>query len=81
MSTAYPLADSLRLGEKANGAVATREFRPPLRGEWYLSGAIVAAYRAPNDLTTAYRIARLVNSPNVKGGRCPHCNGTGRNPS
>ena len=41
-------------------AVATGEKRPPRAGEWYLSGAIVEAYRAPNDLTTPYHIARLV---------------------
>ena len=31
-------------------------FRPPLEGEWYLSGAVVAAYRAPKDLATPYWI-------------------------
>lgn len=36
---------------------ATGEFRPPKRGEYYLSGAIIAAYRAPNDLDTSYWIA------------------------
>lgn len=41
-------------------AVRTDEFRPPRAGEWYLSGAIPAAYRAPNDLTTPFRILRLV---------------------
>jgi hypothetical protein len=37
---------------------ATGEYRPPCRGEYYLSGAIVAAYHAPNDLTTSYWIAK-----------------------
>lgn len=27
------------------------DFRPPKRGEFYLSGAIPEAYRAPNDLS------------------------------
>lgn len=36
----------------------TGEFRAPRKGEYYLSGAVLAAYRAPNDLTTAYRVAR-----------------------
>lgn len=36
---------------------ATNEFRPPLKGEYFLSGAYIAAYRAPNDFTTSYRIA------------------------
>lgn len=41
-------------------AIRTGEKRPPKKGEWYLSGAIVEAYRAPKDLTTAYHIAKLV---------------------
>lgn len=31
-------------------------FRAPKKGEWYLSGAIVEAYQAPNDLTMEYQI-------------------------
>lgn len=31
-------------------------FRAPKKGEWYLSGAIVEAYKAPNDLTIEYMI-------------------------
>lgn len=34
--------------------------RCPKRGEWYLSGAIVTAYRAPNDLSSEYYIAEIV---------------------
>lgn len=41
-------------------AEATGERRPPKKGEWYLSGAIVEAWRAPNDLSAAYPLARLV---------------------
>lgn len=41
-------------------AVNTGEKRAPERGEYYLSGAIVCAYRAHSDLRTAYYIARLV---------------------
>lgn len=40
-------------------AVWTGEMRPPRKGEWYLSGATIAAYQAPNDLTTPYHIARV----------------------
>lgn len=36
---------------------ATGEFRCPKKGEWFLSGAKVSAYRAPNDLSTKYWIA------------------------
>ena len=28
--------------------------RCPKKGEWYISGAIPAAYRAPNDLSSEY---------------------------
>lgn len=50
-------------------AVSAREFRKPRKGEWYLSGAIVTAYRAPNDLPSAYHIARLVR---IKWESVPH---------
>lgn len=32
-------------------------FRPPRKGEFFLSGAVVAAYRASHDMTSPYRIA------------------------
>ena len=38
----------------------TGVIRPPRAGEYYISGAIPIAYRAVNDLTTAYHIAGLV---------------------
>lgn len=41
----------------------TGEFRCPRKGERYLSGAIPAAYRAPNDLGTPFHILRLAASP------------------
>lgn len=41
-------------------AQPTGEYRPPRKGEWYLSGAIVEAYRAPNDLASAFHIAQIV---------------------
>jgi hypothetical protein len=31
-------------------------FREPKKGEFYLSGAVVQAWKAPNDLTTSYQI-------------------------
>jgi len=37
----------------------TGEKRAPRKGEWYLSGAVIGAYRAPNDLSTEFHIARL----------------------
>jgi hypothetical protein len=36
------------------------EFREPRAGEWYLSGAIPQAWRAPNALNTKYHILRPI---------------------
>lgn len=52
---------------------ATGEFRQPLKGEWYLSGAIVTAYQALNDLTTAYWLAKPVQMI-----KCRYCDGMGK---
>lgn len=47
-------------------------FRRPRTGEWYLSGAIIEGYRAPNDLPTSYLVveptyhARSVQARYVK---------------
>ena len=41
-------------------ALFTGHVRPPRRGEWYLSGAIIEAYMALTDMTDARPIARLV---------------------
>jgi hypothetical protein len=51
---------------------ATGEFRPPLKGEYYLSGAIVQAYRAPSDLNTPYWIAVETTVSEA----CPTCGRT-----
>ena len=40
-------------------AVATGEFRPPRKGEWFLSGSYIKPFRAESDLPTAYNIAKL----------------------
>jgi hypothetical protein len=47
-------------GYKEVKAVWTGEKRPPKKGEWYLSGAEIGAYLAPNDLAQPYHIAKLV---------------------
>lgn len=60
----FPVAPSyIRRAKGARRAVYMGEKRPPKRGEWYLSGAIVEAYYAPNDLSTPFHIAALVNDP------------------
>lgn len=51
-----PLPDG---GKARIMAVYANEKRPPRAGEWYLSGAIVNAYRAPNDLSSSHHIAKL----------------------
>ena len=56
----YPLGDELFRHPRNTRAVGTGEFRAPKKGEWYLSGALVTAYRAPNDFTSPYMIAKLV---------------------
>ena len=42
---------------------ATGEYRAPKRGEWYLSGAVIDAYQAPNDLSAPYWIAERIPEP------------------
>lgn len=51
------------------------EFRPPRKGEWFLSGAIVGAYLAPNDLSNPYYIA-MPHEVVIK--KCHHCDGSGK---
>jgi len=57
----YPLAEPFP-EKKKHAAIATKEKRPPKKGEWYLSGAMVEAYRAPNDLLIPYHIAKIVRT-------------------
>lgn len=44
-------------------AEATGELRVPNEGEYYLSGAIPEAYRAPRGMQDIRHIARLVPAP------------------
>jgi hypothetical protein len=53
---------SLGIHAKDIAAIRTGEYRKPRKGEWYLSGAIVEAYQAKNDLDTPYQIAKLVKT-------------------
>ena len=39
---------------------STGEYRPPRKGEWYISGAIPEGYKTENDLTVKHQIGRLV---------------------
>ena len=56
----YPLAEKrFKYGHNVM-AQPTVEKRTPRKGEWFLSGAFVEAYQAPNDLTMIYHLARLV---------------------
>jgi hypothetical protein len=58
----YPLGDYVAgiAPQRDLRAVATGEYRPPRAGEWYLSGALVAAYRTLGDLNHPFHIARVV---------------------
>jgi len=79
MQKLFPLGDWLNSEERARfgisepvfylapvRAVYAKEKRCPKKGEWYLSGATVTAYRAPNDLKTVYHIAKLVRVKEIK---------------
>jgi len=41
----------------------TGEYRPPKKGEYYISGAIPEVYQAPNDLGQSHVIARPISNP------------------
>jgi len=56
----FPVAATGGLIRDRVKAVKTGEYRRPKKGEYYLSGAIVEAWRASNDLKTPYWIARLI---------------------
>jgi hypothetical protein len=51
---------------------ATGEKRSPLKGEYYLSGAVVTAYRAPSDMSGDWWIAEAVLVV-----KCSTCCGSG----
>lgn len=42
------------------GVIKTDEYRNVKKNEWYISGAIPTAYRAPNDLGMKFRIGKLI---------------------
>lgn len=66
----YPSEFAFR--ERGKKYRCTGEFRAPKKGEFYLSGAIITAYQAPNDFTSCYWIAKPVEMVT-----CKCCNGTG----
>lgn len=72
----YPLRDRpVELGRRVERRGLTYENvsarwdgnppRCPKKGQWYLSGAVIEAYRAPNDLTTPFHMAELVETERV----------------
>ena len=72
MTTLYPPADPVPTPIRTEDggliqymAKPTGEFRPPKKGEWYLSGAIIEAYRAKADLVDSYVIAEMVKARTV----------------
>jgi hypothetical protein len=56
----YPVAEGPYRRANEFAALITGEFRNPLKGEYYLSGAIPEAWQAPNNLLTRYHICRIV---------------------
>ena len=70
-NTLYPVVDrvpglsDLDRRQLQIRAIWTGEFRCPKKGEWYLSGSPIEAYRAPNDLPTKYHIAKLVKTKTI----------------
>ena len=59
-TTGMSVDEKMRVERQNIFAVPTGEFRCPRKGEWYLSGAIVCAYKAGGNFTSKYHIARLV---------------------
>lgn len=53
----YPVAEEYRYTRYAKKTFTKGEYREPKKGEWFLSGAIAEAYKAPNDLSQKYYIA------------------------
>lgn len=60
----YPIVDFLPdvplMEQRHYRAVYTGQHRCPKKGEYYLSGATIEAYRAPNDISAPYQIAAIV---------------------
>lgn len=70
----YPGWVSSSIGAKSSKTFrATGDFRPPKKGEFYLSGAVIEAYQAPNDLNMSFWIAKQVELIT-----CPCCQGSGK---
>lgn len=55
-----PMASIGCPGDGTVMAVNTGRYACPKKGQWFLSGAKVVAYRAPNDLSVKYWIAQIV---------------------
>lgn len=59
----YPYEGRNMFDNSRKVAVKTDEFRPPRKGEYYLSGAGPIAYLAYHDLSDSFRIMRLIDKP------------------
>ncbi|MHA1285911.1 MAG: hypothetical protein ACTSPB_00780 [Candidatus Thorarchaeota archaeon] len=65
----YPMAQEhfwkYAIRDKGKGyktmGIMTNEFRPPKKGEFYVSGAIPEVYEVPNDLSTSFYIIKLIH--------------------
>ena len=59
--------EGMHADDLSRTAVKTSEFRAPRKGEYFLSGALPIAYLAYNDMSTRYRIMRLVARDSLPG--------------
>ena len=66
MTKFYQLANHFKKRTKDTRAIKTGEFRNPIKGEWYLSGAIGEAYQAPNDLSYPHYIAQIIETKQIR---------------
>lgn len=59
----FPFDTSMLFHSPRRVAVKTGDYRPPKKGEWFLSGAKPMAYNAPNDLSQSYHIMEIIEKP------------------
>ena len=60
MEKLYQAAEGPEHWQKDIRFERTKDFRCPKKGEWYLSGAILEAWKAPSDLSMQFWILKRV---------------------
>jgi hypothetical protein len=64
--TVYPQAGVRGWVKGAQKFRWSGEYREPKKGEWYLSGSVIEAYQAPNNLSQKFHIAVPTETPQVR---------------